>query len=274
MASMMRDPYYTAPKSSTPTPLANAYNNFGTAVKNQGNDYTDILNRYRNLYDSIGSGGSGAAANFDMNYTRPTYQNTQDYLTGINTARQRAQSGTYSGQDQADIRERGISPIRSVYANAQRNLNRSRSLSGGYSPNYGAVSAKMAREMSSQLSDATTRVNAQLAQDIAGQKERNQTEYLGTAANEQNQRNQFELNAAEMDNRNGMNKLDAQMKDFYTPIQLKLSALGGMNQTYGTTPATANMLGNFALNQGNQELNANQINANNNLRMMQIYGGA
>lgn len=264
---------YTTPPPPKSTPVSEAYNNFGTAVRRQGQDYGDIMGRYSNLYDSLPGYGQNAAKTFNYEYTVPTYQTTADYDRAIGTARQRATSGVYSGQDQADIRERGISPIRSVYANAQRNLGRSRSLAGGYSPNYAAVSAKMAREMSSQLSDATTRVNAQLAQDLAGQKERNQSEYLSTAAGEQNARNQFELNSAEMGNKFGLSKLNQEMQDFYMPTQLKLSALGGMTGLYGTTPAFANMMGNQANTMANIQSNTNQNNAANNLRLMQIYGG-
>lgn len=270
MAAGIVDRSYTKPP---PNPVQEAYNNYGTAVRRQSSDYGNIMDKYNQLYSSLPGYGQNASRTFNYNYTVPTYQTTADYDRAISTARQRATSGVYSDADQANIRERGISPIRSVYANAQRNLGRSRSLAGGYSPNYAAVSAKMAREMSSQLSDATTRVNAQLAQDIAGQKERNQSEYLSTAAGEQGARNQFALNAAEMGNKFGLDKLNTEIQDFYMPTQLKLSALGGMNNLYGTTPAFAKMMGDNAARDAQIQSNTNQNNANNNLRLMQIYGG-
>jgi len=269
MASIQERNFYTKPKTD---PVQEAYNNAGTTVRKQAGDYDDIMGRFRNVYDSLPTNGMGAGGSFQFNYTKPTYENTQDYLTAMQTAKQRAAGGTYSAQDQADIRERGISPIRSVYANAQRNLNRSKNLAG-YSPNYAAVSAKMAREMSSQLSDATTRVNAQLAQDVAGQKEHNQSEYLSSAGKEQGERNQFNLNAADMDNKYGLSKLDAEMKDFYMPTQLKLSSLGGMTGLFGTTPGFSNMMNNQANTVAGIQANANQNNTNNQLRLMQMYGG-
>lgn len=262
-------------KKKPPTPLQSAYTNYGTATKKQAGDYDDIMGKYKDTYASIPSVGSGGSAiqTFNANYTKPTYTNTADYTTAIGTAKNRAQSGVYSPSDVADIRERGISPIRSVYANAGRNINRQRALQGGYSPNYTAVSAKMAREMSSQLSDATTRVNAQIAQDIAAQKQAAQSEYLGAAANEQNQRNRFGLDAAEMDNRYGLSKLGAQMEEYWMPTKMKMSALEGMRGMYGTTPAFASLMQSGAQNQGALESNVNQNNANNQLRLMQIYGG-
>lgn len=272
MAAMFRDSYTTPPPPKS-TPVSEAYNNYGTAVRQQSADYRDIMNKYSDIYNSLPGYGQNAAKTFNYEYTVPTYQTTADYDRAIGTARQRATSGVYSDQDQANIRERGISPIRSVYANAQRNLNRSRSLAGGYSPNYAAVSAKMAREMSSQLSDATTRVNAQLAQDIAAQKERNQSEYIQNAAAEQNARNQFALNSAEMGNKYGMAKTNQEIQDFYLPIQYKIAATKGMNETYGTTPAFAKMMGDNAARDAQIQSNTNQANATNNLNMMRIFGG-
>lgn len=271
MASIRENNFYTGPKP--PSPLQSAYNNYGNVARQQGADYGNIMDKYNQLYASLPGYGQNASKTFNLDYTVPKYQTTADYTRAIGTARDRAQSGTYSTQDQADIRERGISPIRSVYANAQRNLGRSRSLAGGYSPNYAAVSAKMAREMSSQLSDATTRVNAQLAQDIAAQKEKNQSEYLSTAAGEQGSRNQFALNAADMGNKYGLAKLNAEMEDYWMPTKMKLSALGGMNNTFGTTPGFTALMQQGAQNQAGLEANVNQNNAVNQQRLMQIYGG-
>ncbi len=254
-------------------PTQSAYDNYGTAVRQQGADYSNIMNKYNDVYSSIPGMGQNAAKTFQMDYTKPTYQTTQDYTRAVGNLRNTSDKGLYSDEDQANLRERGVSPIRSVYANAQRNVNRQRSLQGGYSPNYAAVSAKMAREMSSQLSDQTTKVNAQIAQDIAQQRAAAQSQYAGTAAGEQNARNQFELSAADMNNKYGLANVDQQMQDYWKPTQMKLSALGGMNQTYGTTPAFAALMQNGALQQGAQQANVNQNNALNQQRLMQIYGG-
>jgi hypothetical protein len=265
---------YTVPGAKpAPTAVQSAYTNAGTAVRKQAGDYDDIMGKYRDIYASIPSQGSTGGAHLTQNYTIPTYQTTADYTRAIGNARNTADRGLYSDEDQANIRERGISPIRSVYANAQRNVNRQRSLQGGYSPNYAAVSAKMAREMSSQLSDATTRVNAQLAQDIASQRANAQSEYLGASKGEQGERNQFALNAAEMGNRYGLADVERQQRDYWKPTEMKLSAASGMNNTYGTTPAFANMMQNDAARTAGIQSNTNQANTNNQLRIAQVYGG-
>jgi hypothetical protein len=61
------------------------------------------------------------------------------------------------------LRARGTSPIRASYGNAEREVGRSRSLQGGYSPNSPAVIAKMAREQGQAGSEALTGVNANIA---------------------------------------------------------------------------------------------------------------
>jgi hypothetical protein len=70
-----------------------------------------------------------------------------------------AKTGGFSQSDLGNIRARALSPVRAVYANAQRNVNRQRSLQGGYSPGFGAMQTKMAREQGQETSDAA--VNAE-----------------------------------------------------------------------------------------------------------------
>lgn len=105
-----------------------------------------------------------------MVVTGATYQQNPDVIAGLSRLKNLVDTGGYTPEGIADIRERGISPIRSVYANAQRNVDRSRALSGGYSPNFNAVSAKMAREMADVVGNQTTNVNAGIAQNVAANK--------------------------------------------------------------------------------------------------------
>src|SRR5437773_5397071 len=44
-----------------------------------------------------------------------------------------SKTGGFSPEDLANIRARALSPVRAVYSNAQREVNRQRSLQGGYS---------------------------------------------------------------------------------------------------------------------------------------------
>lgn len=77
-----------------------------------------------------------------------------------------AKTGGFSEQDLANIRARSISPIRSVYSNAHRELDRSRSLQGGYSPGYTTALGRFAREQGQLTSDATTNAEAGIAQMV------------------------------------------------------------------------------------------------------------
>lgn len=75
-----------------------------------------------------------------------------------------ANTGGLSQQNMQDIRSRGTSPIRSIYSGARRDINRGRSLQGGYSPNYSASLAKMAREQSQSTADANINAEAGIAE--------------------------------------------------------------------------------------------------------------
>lgn len=77
-----------------------------------------------------------------------------------------AETGGFSPQDTSNIRARAIAPTRAVYANAQRELGRSRALQGDYSPGYATAQARLSRDLSSGLSDANTNAEAAIAQMV------------------------------------------------------------------------------------------------------------
>lgn len=77
-----------------------------------------------------------------------------------------AKTGGFSPEDLANIRARSSSGIRSVYSSAQQGLNRQKALQGGYSPNYTAATAKMAREQSQGVSDASRNTEAGIAEMV------------------------------------------------------------------------------------------------------------
>lgn len=77
-----------------------------------------------------------------------------------------ASTGGYSPEDLSNIRSRAVSPIRSAYAGAQREVGRQRALQGGYSPNFTAATAKMAREQSQSMADANIGIESEIAQMI------------------------------------------------------------------------------------------------------------
>jgi hypothetical protein len=77
-----------------------------------------------------------------------------------------AQTGGFSPADLANIRARAVSPVRAVYANAQREANRSKALQGGYSPGFSTLQARMAREQGQGISDAATGAESNIAKMV------------------------------------------------------------------------------------------------------------
>lgn len=158
--------------------------------------------------------------------TGAAYNQSQDTTNALRNLQSLSNTGGYSDIDIQNIRERGISPIRSIYSSAQEGLGRQKALQGGYSPNQAAASAKMAREMSGQLSAASTKVNADLAESIARNKMQ-ATEAYGSASSAENSRRAAidQANAAlqaqvERDNAAGRQR----NTEFNTTNQLRIDA--------------------------------------------------
>ena len=74
-----------------------------------------------------------------------------------------AETGGFSPEDLANIRSRAVSPVQAVYANAQREVNRQRSLQGGYSPGFGVLQERMQRNMGQGISDQSIAAESDIA---------------------------------------------------------------------------------------------------------------
>lgn len=201
----------------------NLENRFTVASDRGERDYSDIMNRYGSFLDS-----GGYTPNFGA------YPGYQDF----------ADTGGYTPQNIQDIRARGLAPMRAAYANAQSNLNRNRALQGGYSPNYAAALAKMARELGYGLSDQATNVEAILADAIRQGK----LAGLGGMTNIDSARATAELAGRGQ----------------------QLQGISGMQNLYGTAPGMAQMFGNQMLDSSRNSLNLEQLN--NQLAQMIISG--
>ena len=141
--------------------LSNTRGKYEASVGQSSEDYDRIMRGYEQLRQP--------RTTTPLQYTPITpkfseYMKSPNLSSAMSQAQSLASSGGYSEEGIRNIRERGISPIRSIYSNAMRNLGRQRSLQGGYSPNYGAVQARMSRDLSEQLSSRTTDVNARIAE--------------------------------------------------------------------------------------------------------------
>jgi hypothetical protein len=221
--------------STSPPAASNPYKLQNTATEQQAGDYSTIMQGYK---DMLAKGGSATP-----------YTASGARAPAIANLAELSRTGGYSPEDLQNLRARAISPIRSVYSSAQQGLNRNKALQGGYSPNYAAASAKMAREQSEQLGGAMTNVNADIAGRVAEGRMNAASPYAsitGQQAGAEDEASQF--------NRREIPQQQAQ-------------ALQGMTSLYGTTPALSELFGRQAL-QGSQL--QNQINQQGNQQGMQL----
>ena len=255
---------------------------YPAAIETQAGDYDELMKRYRNILDSPNNTGNLMSA-YKTNMQPLTYEGytpkTSSYSTtpGISTAMSNlealSKSGGYSEADLGNIRARGIAPIRSIYDSARRNLERQKSLQGGFSPNMGALQLRMARELSGQIGEASTRLEgdiadrqaqgrlsvasplASLASSEAGRRSSvNQANQNAiNQANAENTRRKLEVDSRnqEMNYRNQQTQIEGQTtleRLIESQKQARLQALEGMRGVYGTTPALANLYGNQVAN--------------------------
>lgn len=166
---------------------AMAYN-YGRGSEADYGNATDIMNIYRSIAQGGGSGGSsgggggggGPVSSFSAHTVSPRQVGVErasvrslgplervkasDPFESYKGYQEFGQTGGYSPQDIANMRARGMAPIRAAYANAERGIGQQRGLQGGYSPNAIAAQVKMAREQGQGMADAATNVEAGIAQ--------------------------------------------------------------------------------------------------------------
>lgn len=212
---------------------------YDQSARQQMGDYTDIMDRYRAMAaEGVDKNKPGLER---VNYTRSPEMNEAfgGYRNFMNT-------GGFSDADVANMRARGISPIRSIYANMTNEMDRQKNLQGGYSPNYNAAAAKMRSGTSQQIADQVQNVNAALAEQIQKGKMFG-TEGMGNLSTSDTGFDQ----AAQMANQQaGLRIAENNLND------PRMSALHGMANMFGTTPGMANMFGNQTQQSINNWLNA------------------
>jgi hypothetical protein len=249
---------------------------YPAAVTQTGEDYSNIMGGYQDVLKQSPDRFADLRARIQANANRSpitfqsitpqsyNYSRSTETGEGFNRLRGLAETGGYTPEELANLRERGISPIRSVYANAMRNLDRNRALGGGYSPNYAAASGRMARELSEQIAGQTTNVNAGIAERVAAGRQAAIPQFAEYAAGENELMNRIGLGNVEARNRatetNAARQLEVDrlnreretggVNDLLQLEGLRgnteLEALRGMQSLYGTTPALANTFGQQA----------------------------
>ena len=148
----------------------------------------------------------------------PFYNGINSALSGYSNF---AQTGGFSPEDLQNIRARMIAPIRSVYSQANSEVDRQRRLQHGYSPNYTAAKAKMAREQAYATSDASTNAEASIAQMLQSDKLAGLSGLSGTSSAARGQ---------------------------------NLSAINGQTGLYGTNPGLSQTFGQQVGQNTNQDL--------------------
>lgn len=243
----------TKPK---PTTIENQYRLAEEGTKQNVEDYSWLAQAYKDLFNQ----SPGAARNaFQTEDVR--YQPSADYKSSFVNLQGLSKSGGYTPEELAALRERGISPIRSIYAGAMRDVDRQRALQGGYSPNYNAVRAKMARELSDRISSGMNDVNAGIAERVAQNRLSVAPQLVSAASGQSNLANEMRSSGAR-------NREAANRAAFEAEQGARERALAGATSLYGTTPALSSTFTNQALNSAQLQ---NQINQGNNQFDMNAY---
>lgn len=211
---------------------------FSAAAETQAGDYDRIMDAYKQL------GTRQTTFNPLTPQLAPDYNPSAGTQTAISNLSDLSTTGGYTPSGIADIRARGIAPVRSIYASAQQGLQRQKNLSGGYSPNFAAASAKMARESSDIIAQKETDVNAQIAENVA----RNRLSGSGALASAAGESDRARM-AREEQNTNIVNQINQLNESIRLQVQAAnnqnlLASAEGMKSLYGTTPALTNMFGN------------------------------
>lgn len=151
------------------------------------------------------------AINFDPIKAKTSkYEQSDDVTKSLSNLGELSRTGGYSATGIQDIRERNLSPIRSIYASGKQGLERQRALSGGYSPNFNAVSASMARDQATKIGDITTRTNADIAQNVASNRIAAASPYASASSNANSAKTAADQRNADIVNQ--INELNLRMK--------------------------------------------------------------
>lgn len=265
-------PFNMPQQVATKNPIRSAYD---AAATTQASDYDSIMGGYDDLINRSKSGtlmgsapkSNAIASNYTPNYS---YNRSSDLGGLVGGLQEYSRTGGYSDSDVGNIRARAVSPIRAAYGNAQRNLERQKTLQGGYAPGHGAALAKFAREQSSLMSDASTNVNAKIAEMVAAGKlsgmqslspllsQENTLQNTISGRNEDARRETMEGNTQDERNVRDSN-MAAEQQNTQGNVGAEMQALSGKSNLYGTTPALTNMFGNQVLQNNQQEMQAVQM---------------
>lgn len=247
-------------------------NAFAQSIPTQGEDYDEIMQGYQNLMGGGNDPYGGLISKYESElnsgnnqYKPVSYTEAPEWQQAYAKAQEYANTGGLSDSEQGNLRARAVSPIRSMYANMTRNMDRQKRLAGGFSPNYNASAARMAREGSEQIAGQVTNANAAIAEMVQKGRLAMTPEMAKLAAGKNSLMNEVNLqNAANQTkaNDNRGNLLSGMNQAITGQQGNKIDALRGMTSLYGTNPGLVETYGNITQNQQNINNNA----ANNSAR--------
>src|SRR5215203_4115114 len=230
---------------------------YQSALAQTAKDYDSIQGQYQGLKSQAESGGDSNKVSFSS--IAPQLQQYESgSQVGADSLRDFTKTGGFSDSDLSNLRERAVSPIRSIYSSAQRNMDRQKNLSGGYAPNAGAANAKMARESSYIMGDQLTKANAGIAEMVQRGKLSGAQSLAPLEARETEMRNA--INSNNTSTSNDFLKFNATAPLSYAQHNENvdqnnfdniLKTIQGQQSTYGTTPALASTFGNQVLSAAN-----------------------
>jgi len=199
---------------------------YNKAVAGQGQDYSDIMGGYKGFRSSLPPGNE-----YLSNFLKTGVGQPNDIMSPV-TSRLMNFADT-GGVDANAIRARALMPVHGIGDMLTRKIQQQAAIRGAnYSPNTTAALAKAARDTAYSAGDTATNAEGMIA-DLQARNKLGGMQALSSAL----------LGARGQD-------LDAIAK----ASGLDLSALGGMRDLYGTTPAQANMFGQQMLGSVGQEL--------------------
>jgi hypothetical protein len=250
------------PRKPKVDPIAQLYGRANDEYDRQTGDYTDIMKRFRDIYDTSANPTNGQYKFDPYTAAQATYSRSPDTTAALASLNELSRTGGLSDTDQQNLRARGVSPIRAQYATAQRDMDRQRRLNGGYSPNFGAVTAKMTRDQSSLIADQMDKVNANIAQMVQSGKLSAAPNYASAAQAESELKNKFELENTNAKNEANRFNASGMFESRKNQLNDRLSAAQGMTSLYGTTPARSSLYNNNALDNAQFQNNVTQQKKN------------
>lgn len=207
---------------------------------------------YRRLMDDYSALAREGAGKNNVGFDKVTYNRTPEMEEAFGGYRNFMNTGGLSDVDQANLRARGISPIRAVYANSINEMERQKNLAGGYSPNFNAAAARMRSGTSQQIADQVQNVNAAIAEMVQKGKMFG-TEGMGNLSVQDTRFGQdaqhANLNAALEIARNNL-------------IDPRFQALNAQASLYGATPGLARTFGDMTDRSIGNWLQAEGLNQN------------